>query len=621
MKPFFTIVFLLVQLLTTANLYAQKITIDELENAKTSTFDGGEEIKLSDFQKNDFIIAVDKRLKITDFRFLAADGKFTSIKISTVVEAIDGFDQYVITRMKDADMPSLKIQLVTGKGKTEKVFNYEIVLKKDVHINGDGEDSEIPPCKLEALKKIHYRFIPDNIFNAILDSCKYVCDTCPENKNTVIYDFATNETDYRNRIQHKRKNSLMMVKVGDPIVFKIKNVNPLLYDVTMSDSLVSRVPEATGLLGLLTAGNAIKALSGNVSEVIANSTVEKDDECEPSASDSIGKGIVNLMRDMSKFYARLQELHPYYDANCLRRLIQAMRDSVDVNIEHSFGEYDIRSFYDLIFYVKDNAGEFKDSLAEGMEAVYNKITKVHYGYVYKVQHVENVNAIDFIFSIKPKNQAMALPRVEGSSIRVHTWGGMQWEVSSGLYYAFNMQNDQFSIRGDSNVIANSNGIVDSVINRRGVLYKESKTGRGEFGFSSFYHVYPRWFPGFNISGNIGAGVSFKEKPQIRYFLGAGFLFGRDSKLALNVGGIFGNVNELSDQYQREPNGEYRWLSPGEAGKDPLFKKRFVARGFLSLSYTLSFINRNSKKQEVEAAGGADPAPEEEEKPENGKPGS
>lgn len=115
----------------------------------------------------------------------------------------------------------------------------------------------------------------------------------------------------------------------------------------------------------------------------------------------------------------------------------------------------------------------------------------------------------------------------------------------------------------------------------------------------------RLLPGFNISGNLGAGVSFREKPQIRYFLGLGFLFGKDNRVALNAGGIFGNISELSDQYVKDGNGTYKSLSIEEAGSDPALKKHFVARPFISLTYNLSFLkSRSDQSQTVKADAGS-----------------
>lgn len=358
-----------------------------------------------------------------------------------------------------------------------------------------------------------------------------------------------------------------------------------MYNVSITDSTINDHQELNSLVGLLTAGKALKGLTGNLAEVVAQST--GGDSCTVTVNDSIGIAINDLTRDLVHFYARLQELSPYYDANCLRRLIMSARTAIDSELSGKVGYMRIHGIYDLVFYLKANEDDFAKGLGTALEAAYNKVTKKHYGYFSKGTYVEDVDAIDFIFSITPKDNEAALPIVREGSVRVYTKGGFKWDVSSGLYYAFNMRDEQFAIRGDSDVVA---GVAS---NFRGELYKEENIGKGEVGFSSFLHFYPRFLPGFNVSGNIGAGVSFEEKPRIRYFSGIGFLFGKSTRIGLNLGGIFGNINELSSQYQKNASGGFEPVSFAEAGTAPAYKKRFVAKWFVSLTYNLSFIKRKS----------------------------
>jgi hypothetical protein len=569
---------------------AQKITIDELnDNMIIDSFDGGVKITLSYYQGNDLLLVFQKILKVSLVKVKGDNEKFIAIPVSTQRKAIEGADQYIIAKNKGFENDTLQLQVTGLVGKVKKTINAAIILAQDGNLG--NEPPKIPACKAENLKRLNYSFIPAEIFAATRDSCPgYTCDTCPDNRNTVTYDFANNETYYGTGLR-KEKKKMISVKVDDPIVFKIKNANPELYDVAISDSSVLKFQELKGIISLLSGANAIKAANGNISEVITESTGM--DTCSLNADDSIGKALNDLAKDLSRFYSRLQELSPYYDAYCLRRLIEKTRDVIDQKLADNFGYLGISSVYDLSYYLKGNADNFQEGLGEKLEDVYHKILKVHYGYLYKVPHVDNVDAIDFLFSISPKNKNAALPEVRNGRARVYTRGGLKWDVSSGLYYAFNMQNEQYSIRSDSDIIARANGTMDSVINQRGILFRETKTGKGEFGFSSFLHFYPRLSPGFNVSGIVGAGVSFQDKPQIRYFAGLGFLLGRETRIALNAGGIFGNVNELSDQYTKGTNGVYNKLSIAEAGKDPVFKKHFIIRPFISLTYNLFFIKRKS----------------------------
>lgn len=593
MKPTFATLFLFVFFLMASKMQAQLIVIDELADSfKIEKFDDGGAISLADRKTQDFIIQVPNKLNVNTVKFKGDNG-FVDAIFET--GAPTGKKNYKIAKNQNYEKDVQEIQLIAAG----KIHLNIIVLKKEP---GDpaGGTTQPPPvaqCRLQNLARLNYRFIQPQVFASLSDDCNGpACKGCPDSSNAVIYDFATNKTYYGSNLM-SAKRAKRSVKVGEPMEFRIRNVNPELYTVSISDSTVNRFQAMNSLIGLLSASNAIKGLSGNPSDIFAQST--GPDSCDLTADDSLTRAINSLARDLSFFNARMQELSPYYDAYCLRKLIMTVKAGIDNELNRQFGYRGIYTFYDLVYLVKINADNFKEGLAGALDDAYKKVLIIHYGYSYKVPRVANVDAIDFLFSVIPRNASAALPAVNKSSIRVHTRGGWKWDVSSGLYYAFGMQNDQFSIRTDSTIVPSASGVADSVIDRRGVLYRESKTGKGEFGFSSFIHFYPRFIPGFNISGIIGAGVSFQSTPQIRYFAGLGFLFGRDDRIGLNLGGVFGNVQELSDQYTKDASGNYRWLSAGEAGTAPVFKKHFVAKPFISLTYNLSFVK--SKNDVIQAA--------------------
>lgn len=565
-------------LLVSLNSLAQKLTINTLPKAndKFDKFDNNdgksEPITKQFLHGNDLLIYVSKTLKVTKVERNVKGQAPQTLSISTQdidgARVLSGKDKYVITKNKDYSDVAIDLTLtINNKPIPIQIITSGDAVSANVETSADKDKKttdEALKCKLEKLSKYIYRFIPDSLFASLTSGnpcLALTCDTCPDNTNTVIYDFSNNTT---------RK---MTVKVGEPMAFRIKNVNPYLYSVTISHEVENYNQDTNSLVDLLNADNALKTF--------ANGEIQST-ECPPlTLKDRLTKAIVDLQQELMRIDKK--SLSPYADANCLRSIMKKIESNIDKTISDSFGTDKIFSIADFQRFVDKNPKEFSDDFKKTFNDTYDKINENNFSFTYKIPEVQDVDQTNFLFDITPKNKNLALPAVKGGKISVYSKGGFKVDVSSGLYGTMALKNDLYSLR-----LTDDNSVTPSVkVNK----FIREETGNGEFGFSSFFHFYPRTGGFVNVSGIIGAGLNFAEKPKPRYFGGVGFLFGRNNRIGINVGQVFGNVNRLSDQYK-----DLTQLPEDE--KDIKYKTKLVNGWFLSLTYNISFLSKKSKEQNV-----------------------
>ncbi|MBK7376977.1 MAG: hypothetical protein IPJ02_15950 [Chitinophagaceae bacterium] len=149
-----------------------------------------------------------------------------------------------------------------------------------------------------------------------------------------------------------------------------------------------------------------------------------------------------------------------------------------------------------------------------------------------------------------------------------------------MYYAFNLQNNKYVVRADSIVGKNAANTADSTLKTGNSIFRED-LGNGDFGFASFIHFYRRHSPSFSWGGHIGAGVSLNDRVRPRYFGGISFIFGRDNaRFVVNAGIVGGNVDRISDQYQKNADGTFKWIPTTETSV--VTKTKFAVQPFVSV---------------------------------------
>jgi hypothetical protein len=374
------------------------------------------------------------------------------------------------------------------------------------------------------------------------------------------------------------------IPANTPLSFEVVNVNPEAYDIDISDTAIRFNTDVAALFQLPKIIPSIANLSQANEEALA---------------DQLKAALVQINDKLKSFFYKLQysclnkqNLIIHYKIEARKKIDEFFMENFQKNTAVSY-----ETFFGTMLKDTNDA----KALVTDFLLYYNQLSVSYYKKITQVPVVDGTyDKISFIFSIKPKANTPYSTLVKAKPIDAYITGGFKIDISAGLYYGFNMKNEQFSIRADSNIIRNSANTGDSLV-RYGVLHEEQNTGKGEFGLASFVHFYPKLSPNVNVSGLIGIGMNIQEKPQVRYFTGLGVLFGRENRIAVNGGLVMGFTNMLSDQYTKNNAGLYDHVSYEEAAKDPVYKKTFSGHFFLSLSYNLPFIKTSGGTQTVAAS--------------------
>jgi len=561
-------------------LQAQSVTICDLKKTSYDKFDPvdnvARDISQADIKATGMALYICNQLNVTAVAIKGEDGSWGPILPNSSVllgPQLAGKTKYILVNNSSYKAGKITLRLTTGKKQTQ----IDILTKEDGAAEKDLANKRSIRCKAEKLEKmVAFTFIPQNLIDALNDpcgkKCPYPCDSIL--MKTIEYDFATNSIHYPAK--------WYSAKVGQPLQFWISRANPYLYDVTISSETENRFQESNSLLELLSAEDALKRAADKT-------TIQSSggDTCALNLSDSLVKVLSDLQLELSNLR---KSMSPYTDAFCLRSYMIAIRDGIDVALNRYFGSSGIRSFTQLLGYVNAHPDDFSDKAVKAMREAYAITNEANFGFFYKVPQLANVDAIIFKFNILPKEAGLALPIVKDGAIRVNARGGFKADVSSGLYYSFTMRDEAYTLRPDSVLIGTSYV--------KGNRILRENTGKGEFGFASFLHFYSRTGGFINVSGSIGAGLNLASDPRPRYFCGGSLLIGRDTRVVLTAGCVFGNVKRISARYTSTA-GQYDLLPPAEGSV--LYRQKFIGRPFISLTYSLPFVGKKQGVQEVNAA--------------------
>ncbi|OMP75123.1 hypothetical protein [[Flexibacter] sp. ATCC 35208] len=386
-----------------------------------------------------------------------------------------------------------------------------------------------------------------------------------------------------NNFESKRK---IVVRDDQPLSFEIINVNPQAFDIEITDRADRTNIESNSLLELLAFGGG-KAAAG---------AVQGKETHKITQEDKIRVAMYLYSKEIEELLLLLQQYCIYKQNDIIQFKLDAKKQ-IDHYFVKNLGKAAVQTISSFLAQSIPTPTEADTKLIDAFLKNYYSLPAAYYKNITQIPAVDgSYDKIAFVFSVKAKVNTPYKTIVSEKSVNAWTKGGFKVDVSTGLYYS-GLQDEKYAIRADSTIMKSSAG-ADSVTDKRSQLYKESN-GKGEFGFASFMHFYPKISPGFNISANIGAGVTFSEKTRIRYLAGLGFLIGQENRIAINAGYILGNVNKLSRQYA---DGDKTKLSYAEAGKEIVYTPKFSAQPFVSLTYNIPFIKKkDSITQQVDAS--------------------
>jgi hypothetical protein len=400
---------------------------------------------------------------------------------------------------------------------------------------------------------------------------------------------------------------VIKLRANDPYIFQVKNVNPELYDVELADTSFLFFNESNPMTEKMLLGK-----SEGIDLHSRKGTSKDNNETYLH----VRAGLVLLDAEMAGLLENLN-MYSRFLYNCVTQRKQQALKVIDNYIQQTlgqgrFGQISFRGFVDIFL---DPVSKKDSSLNRRLKMHYLAFQLSKYELAYRFARAPEHDQINFTLKIERKLNApypsLLTPKQPTQVAYVRNF--FKVDVSSGLYYT-NFRNEQYSVRADSIKVTKPGGAVEDSVGNK--LVKENN-GKGEIGFASYVHFYQKWGTTVNVGGVLGAGISFEENPQPRYFTGLSLMIGRSNRLCINGGLVWGNQHKLSDQYIKRTDGSFNWIPKGES--EPKYIKKFQARGFISISYNLPFLKR--KPTEVKAGPDNQPKKDdqkEEEKKENNK---
>jgi hypothetical protein len=414
----------------------------------------------------------------------------------------------------------------------------------------------------------------------------------PYNSNRIIFHADPPRLSYYNHkgtlkeINGTYRFRNITVRGGMPLTFEIRNVNPSAFDVSITDSLHREVVTPGGLFEALMV-KLPETLAGSIKGFSSGTGGKKELKCDQK--DSVKVALYLIAESLDGFLKRMQ-------AACLNQhysIIDAKlkaKDTIDGFIKSTFGLQPAIGFREFTAQHLDPKDKGDSALMVILKTMYSLLPSAPYRFQATTVVPTNVNKVEYRFNILAREGTSYLNLVRNGSVDAYVVGNWRPEVSAGLYYA-GFDEDRYILRKDSVVGRNAANTMDSVL-RRGSRLIDADNKKGEFGFNSFLHYSYRATAWLSISGLIGAGVSFTETPRPRFFFGGGFVLGKESRVGISGGAVFGPVNRLfPNRYERDANNEFKWL-PVEATEVD-YQKQLQARGFISLTYKLPIGNKTT----------------------------
>ncbi|WP_343748000.1 hypothetical protein [Fluviicola sp.] len=480
------------------------------------------------------------------------------------------------------------------------IFNKDRIAIKNKFIESEqdknSENNIIPYWQL--VKKFEFKLSPfkvDPEKNGVIDETEILKDY--PDANCLIYNAKTGKTKtYLNgKIVDKTKT---VVNAGEPLVLVVANVNPAIYSVEVLDSTILMYNESNSLIETLLLSRAENWSGDN--ETVAQSKKINDEELKQYQTMKIK---LLLARTEMKTLLENYYLSSPYGNECLKEKKKDALNYIDTSIERFFedsgdkGSYKNLSFLQLVDLYLSPSGQ--DSvLNKELKILYKEFT-INQPYItYYCPQVPKADKLDLRMTIeaKPLNPYPSLQK--GSQFKknsknptqtIYIKGFFKADISAGLYMGF--KHDQtYTLAADSTITKNTTNTSDSTIYNKRIV--NENTGTKEFGFASYLHLYHKCWTSVNLGLTLGAGISFSDKVRVRYFTGVSLLLGAHNRVCLSAGAVWGNYSNLSNQYKiTKTIGQYDPLPSNYSKLE--YVTRFRGTGFVSVSYNLPFLNRQS----------------------------
>lgn len=433
-------------------------------------------------------------------------------------------------------------------------------------------------------------------------------------QHEVIYNFLTSDS-----------TSVLEFPDGKAInykstsVIKIKNINRLLYDITVKGEnieLNSETPEVFKLFF-----NTTKFSDDEVSDVKAQEDSQQDKIVGLTQSESENikaynktlASFKNAIRDLEETKTAYDNIYitAYTDGQKGKSIIEDLRklsllrmqkptkaelmnecnkriatfNKSYKEVKQAYEKLNItakeivKESYNDVNDMKEKVEKFKyDQLFSKMALLYEKATSTNtYEYI-SSPIIAQKDYINYSIEIKPKSDLknVAADRNEKFEIPVSIRYGWKIDFSTGVFFGSNDIEDQ-----KYHTASIENDTINVVIKRN------RRTNSFKPALGAMMHISPRFARSFTPAISLGLGLNSTNISDAVYCLGASLIAGKDERLILSFGAMGARVDVLKGNYV---SGQQIKKSAIDSDSD-LVEKGFRVGYFVGITYNLT----NKKK--------------------------
>jgi hypothetical protein len=420
----------------------------------------------------------------------------------------------------------------------------------------------------------------------------------------ITYNFISDTFEESNFVVKYRKN----------VIFKVKNVNPFLYKVTLDGTINDYFPDAPDAFKLIPGGKEGAQKDKEKTKEAINEIID------PASSEDFGLE-QKAIDEYIDAYHRLSQITEFRES--LYQVLLQNKTFTDINgdVEHLFkalkddnikpdrfnvvsifkkwleeanekygyinfgflekescNSQEIKHLIKKLKTYKSNMDKMKsEKVIDAISDLLNKFQEKNFEHS-TIMFAVDADEIHLTMKIEPINEkAPPVPSHILNPIPVRVKSGWTINFSTGILAAINPWEHEY-------ILKDAEGEQNKVV----IVEKEKVSVTPTV--AALMHVYPRW-TGSSGWGGLTFGIGTKDTERIDYYFGTSWIFGVKRRFIINAGISLSKFNVLKPDY--DP-GQVMDKSD-ELKAENLVQKEFRPRFFIGFSYNLG---KTENKKEI-----------------------
>jgi hypothetical protein len=369
-------------------------------------------------------------------------------------------------------------------------------------------------------------------------------------------------------VKDRYKTTVNRFLVGRKAVVIFKNFKPYYDKISFQKTFVDfHLEDQKSFSDLIGANNSVSPAKTETAKGNESKTTVTSSEREKNEITFISV----LAAELEQFWTDIQSVQPRSEK------VVYVLDQVESSIKSCIGGPDIITPASLEIYVKNNFSNINSTdLMRATTALQN--IKDYSLYAINTFQIKNMDEIRLSVSYIKDNVAVS---VDPDPFVFPVLGGLKLDFSTGFF--FSNLNDRKYIIADAPSITRSTTLPDGTVQDQTVSMRkviEETNSKYKIGFGILSHFYPRLSKWFSLG--FTSGFILKDDLAVQFPIGGSLMFGRQSRIILSAGKVFGEANTLSNRYT--VGTEIEASSVTNVNSDNLVTKKFGSGWFFAITY-------------------------------------